>query len=327
VTDQLKEMVRLGEGETRESGLTTRAMVDGLEALRKSKTLCERHGVEQIVAVATSAVREAKNGANFIELALQTCGIHIEAITGAEEARLIYLAVRDSISLGERRALIVDIGGGSVEFIVGDRRHLYFADSRKVGVLRLLNRVPISDPVKARELTALRAFLAKRLKSTLAQVREAGYDCVVGTSGTTLALLNLALNGDLPTRAPGSINNEVVNAKSLRALGKRLLKSSEKERRALATMHPGRLATIVMGAAFWDYVLGELKPTEVIACERALREGVLLNYIQQHVPGLRQMRTDNSGIELLLSPTATPNSNFGLPVTRPIYWRTCCNVK
>ena len=111
VIDQLKDMVRLGEGENPETGLTPRAMADGLAALIKAKAICDAHQVERIIAVATSAVREAKNGGTFVERVEQETGIVVNVITGEEEARLIYLGARESIDFANRRVLIVEPTG------------------------------------------------------------------------------------------------------------------------------------------------------------------------------------------------------------------------
>lgn len=287
VVDQFKDMVRLGAGETAKTGLTPRAIADGLGALIKAKKICETRQVEKIIAVATSAVREAKNGGKFIDQVLRETGIVVNVITAAEEARLIYLGVRESIDLGERRALIIDIGGGSIEFAIGERSGLKFSTSVKLGVLRLLNRFPISDPVKPKEVEAIQNYIAENSQDALTALREHVFDCVIATSGTSLALLGLALDPKDGTPL-GALNNQVVPAAKLKGECDWLLKSSLAERRRINQIQSERLNSIVMGAVLWEYLLPELKIKEVIGCAFALREGIMADYLRSHLNGIQQ---------------------------------------
>jgi exopolyphosphatase/guanosine-5'-triphosphate,3'-diphosphate pyrophosphatase len=285
VVDRFKEMVRLGEGQTDKFGLSSRAITDGLAALSNAKSLCDSRGVEQICAVATSAVRESPNGAEFLSLVRQETGIRVKAITGQEESRLIYQAVRESISLNGQRALIVDIGGGSVEFIVGTQRHLYFADSVKCGVLRLRDRFPLSEPTTTKELNAVRDFIERNIKRVVAQVRDAGFDVVVGTSGTILALLHLA-RGD---KALSRLHNVKASQQRIRSVVKQLSSMRLEERKNLNGIAPGRADTILPGAVLLETIMRSLDASKIIACEWALREGVLLDYLHKHQPELRAL--------------------------------------
>jgi len=289
VVDQFKDMVRLGSGETDATGLTPRAITEGLGALVKAKTICETRRVEEIIAVATSAVREAKNGGSFIEQVQRETGIAINVITTEEEARLIYLGVRESIDLSARHALIIDIGGGSIEFVIADRSSVQFTASIKLGVLRLLNRFPISDPVKLKEIDAIENYIGEQSREVLSQVRKHGFDCVIVTSGTNLELLALALYKDQKSETPdGALHNQVVSASKLQTECAWLLKSSTADRRRMNRIPAGRLDSIVMGAALWQYLIPELKIAEVIGCSFALREGMMVDYLRRHLPGIRQ---------------------------------------
>lgn len=289
VVDQLREMVRLGEAESSRTGLTPRAITDGLRALAKAQALIEAHRVDQVVAVATSAVREAVNGGRFVELVLEQSGIDLRVISAEEEARLIYIGARESVQLGDRRGLFVDVGGGSVELIIGDQQTSFFVASVKLGVLRLLNQFPISDPPKPRQIQAIQGHCAKVLRPALERIHQVGFDKVICTSGTNLTLIELALKSRSQTSvALGSINNQVVSSAELSALCNWLTKSTLAERRRLSEIQPGRLNSIVAGAALWRYLLGQLKAKEFTAAEYALREGILIDFIQTHLPGIRQ---------------------------------------
>lgn len=289
VIDQLKDMVRLGEGENAETGLTPRAMADGLAALIKSKAICDAHQVERIIAVATSAVREAKNGGTFVERVEQETGIVVNVITGEEESRLIYLGARESIDLGNRRALIIDVGGGSVEFVIADRDQLLYSTSLQLGVLRLVNRLPLSDPAKPKEIEAVRKYIGVETLQMVRRVQELGFDQVLATSGTNLTLLGLALQQDHKDGAAvGTLNNESVPAAQIQAVCKWLERSTTADRRRVAKIQPGRLDSIVLGALLWQCLISELKIKSVTGCSFALREGMLVNYMNIHLPAIWQ---------------------------------------
>jgi len=123
----------------------------GLDALRALKRIADRHNVDALMAVATSAVREAQNGGEFVRAARDEAGIDIQVIRGDEEARLIYLGARGSLDLGKRRVALFDLGGGSLEVILADAQELYYTASLKLGVIRLAEACPCSDPPSPRE--------------------------------------------------------------------------------------------------------------------------------------------------------------------------------
>ncbi len=288
VVDRFKEMVRLGEEQTEAHGLTSRAIGEGLAALSRTKQLCDSHQVHRICAVATSAVREAPNGAEFLNLVWRQTGIRVNAITAQEEARLVHLAVAHSLDLEGRRALIVDIGGGSVEMIVGSQRECFFADSAKVGVLRLRDRFPLSDPPQAKELDRIREYAGQQLKWMVSQVRDAGFEEMVGTSGTILALVQLAR---AEGKAPGRLHGTRVSRRKLSAVVQRLARMSLREREGLAGLSSRRADTILPGAVLLERVMEDLKVDEFRACTWALREGVLIDYLERHQPQLRAVAT------------------------------------
>src|SRR5215471_6906156 len=191
ILDRAKEMVRLGDGALHSGVIPPEVFRRGLDALKFLRRIADRHKVDALVAVATSAVREAQNGGEFVRAARDEAGIDIRVIRGDEEARLIYLGARGSLDLGKRRVALLDLGGGSLEVILADAQELYFSASLKLGVIRLTESCPCSDPPTSRE----RALLAERVRTmvdpVLARVRAMGFDFMALTSGTALALADL----------------------------------------------------------------------------------------------------------------------------------------
>src|SRR5689334_22908530 len=150
VVDREKEMVRLGAGGLDGRSLTPTAATAALQTLTKFRRLADSHKVDEIVAAATSAIREADNGGDFIAEVAQRTGIQVKVISGSEEARLIHMAAVYGVQLAGP-AIVIDIGGGSIEVTLGTASHLSQARSFKLGVIRLTERFVKSDPLSSRD--------------------------------------------------------------------------------------------------------------------------------------------------------------------------------
>jgi exopolyphosphatase/guanosine-5'-triphosphate,3'-diphosphate pyrophosphatase len=288
MVDRLKEMVRLGDDFSEATGLSSRAVGDTVQALRRARQLCERQRVDHIVAVATSAIREAPNGHEVVQIVNSSVDLRLKVLPAHEEARLIHTAVAASVELGGRRALVVDIGGGSVEFIVGSRSDICFADSIKAGVLRLRAAVPFSEPPTAREAARLADEVRAAAAWPIAEARRAGFDTVIATSGTASTLMSYAMQGQAPKTKLHAI---AVSRRRLEAARDRLLKMTSTERAAVSAIGPGRADTIAHGAVLLTTVLEALGADEVLGCSWALREGVLLDYLARNHPPLGSLAT------------------------------------
>jgi exopolyphosphatase/guanosine-5'-triphosphate,3'-diphosphate pyrophosphatase len=256
-------------------------MKRGVDTLRRYKRIAETRGADKIVAVATSAVREARNGEDFLERVGRETGIWPKAVSGREEGRLIYLAALHSIHLEGRRALVVDIGGGSVELALGSGGKLEWVASEKVGALRMSERFVRSDPLSGADETRLVAELQRVLGPHLSRARAAGFDTVVGTSGTILALGALALALEDGAGA-GTLHHARVQASSLRAVRRQLVASDLKARLRTPGLDEQRADIVVPGAVLLDTILDGVGARELVLSEWALREGLLIDYIHGH---------------------------------------------
>ena len=281
VIDREKEMVRLGALTLSRGQLSAAAMKRGMEALGKYKRLAATHNVDKIIAVATSAIREASNGEDFLERIGREVGFWPKAISGEEEARLIYLAALHSIHLDGKRALVVDIGGGSVEMALGAGSRTEQAVSAKLGVLRMTERFVRSDPLSSKDEARLVDHVETVLSEGAGRIREAGFDCAIGTSGTILALGALAHAMDSGSPAE-SLHHVAVRAASIHALRKRLVASDLKARLRIPGLDERRVDIVVAGAVVLDTILQRLAVEELMLCEWSLREGILLSYINRH---------------------------------------------
>src|SRR5437867_2828228 len=214
VIDREKEMVRLGAGGLDGRALTPEAMHAALQVLSKFRRLADSHRVDEIIAAATSATREAENGGEFLDAVTQQTGIRARVISGTEEARLIHLAAAYGVGVTGEVAAVIDIGGGSVEITRGVGPHVELGRSFKLGVIRLTERFVKSDPIQPREERKLVRHIEEALGDYLDQISRAGFDRLIGTSGTILSLgtVVLAADGRLPG---GALRNRRISAKLL----------------------------------------------------------------------------------------------------------------
>ena len=280
IVDREKEMVRLGAGGLDGKQLTPEAMNAALQALSKFARLAQSHQVDEVLAVATSATREAENGGAFLRAIERKTGIRARIITGTEEARLIHLAAVYGVDT-PKPAVVIDIGGGSVEITLGSGREIEFARSFKIGVIRLTERFVDSDPISSRDERKMAKFIGEHVDRYIEHIVEKGYDRVIGTSGTILSLGVVATAIDRGT-VPQEVRNLRVPAKSLRRLRKDTVEMDLEERMHLPGLDPRRADLMVAGTVLLDTLLKALEADEITLCDLALREGVLLDYIHRH---------------------------------------------
>jgi exopolyphosphatase/guanosine-5'-triphosphate,3'-diphosphate pyrophosphatase len=277
--DRAKEMVRLGDSAFK-GVIAPDAFARATECIRRYRAQAERAGVDAVIAVATSAVREAENGGDFVRVVRDETGIELTVIRGEQEARLVYLGARAALNLAGRKALIIDIGGGSVELIVGDAREAHFATSHKLGVLRLLEMYPPSDPMSPDQRLRLAEQLHRQLEPPTVQIRKIGFDLVAMTSGTARAVAEL-----IPTLSPDK--PRTVAFKDVYALEEKLCAMTVNERLKLPNLDPKRVDSIVPGVILVRSVLEVVHADQYVLCEAALREGLVADYAARNGPGIQ----------------------------------------
>ena len=281
VVDREKVMVRLGAGGLDGKALTTEAMNAALQALSKFKRLAESHRVDEILAAATSATREARNGGEFLARIERETGIRPRVITGAEEARLIHQAAVYGVDVGSARAVVIDVGGGSVEITLGNATAIQAARSFKIGVIRLTERFVQSDPLSGRDERKLSKHILSEIGRHCDQITSIGFDRVIGTSGTILSLGAVAATVARGA-PPAELRNLRVSAKQIRKLRKEVVALDPEQRLAVPGLDPRRADLVVAGAVLLDTILRRLGAEELTLCDLALREGLVLDYIRRN---------------------------------------------
>jgi exopolyphosphatase / guanosine-5'-triphosphate,3'-diphosphate pyrophosphatase len=278
---QEKEMVKLGVGVFANKMLSDRAFNAGIETISRYVQLADEYGVEHIITAATSATREAKNGREFLDRLIQDIGLHPQMISGKEEARLIFLAVRKSIELQQQNAMVIDIGGGSTEVVIGNRDEVLFKSSLKLGVLRLLDLVGDQGPLNKSKQASLRKHIREVAHKTMEEARKVGFSKVIGTSGTIRAMGEAALEMK-DVNIVNSINAEVVDIKDLEKIAEKLLSLPASKRSEVKGINENRVDAIHLGGLLLVELLKMAKAEEITLSDASLRDGLIIDYIEKN---------------------------------------------
>jgi exopolyphosphatase / guanosine-5'-triphosphate,3'-diphosphate pyrophosphatase len=268
------EIVRLGQGVDRTGRLAPEALERTFAACRDYARSVERHGARHVRFVATSASRDAENRDEFVRGVVDILGVEPEVITGDQEAQFSFtgatreLAGREDL---ERPYLVVDIGGGSTELVVGDES-VEAARSVDIGCVRLTERHRISDPVTSDEHAAMRADVASALDEVERSVPLASARTLVGLAGTVTTVAGIALGLDAYDGA--AIHHSRVSREQVASIVGRLLASTHDERAAIPVMHPGRVDVITAGAVILQTIMERTGAREVVVSEHDILDGI-----------------------------------------------------
>ncbi len=278
-----KEMLRLGDVVSREGHITPDAADRAVATVRRMKLMADAADASEIAACATSAIRLAANGDTLVDRIELEAGVEVEVINGLTEARLIFGAIRASVLLEPAPALCFDLGGGSLEVMVGDAGGLDWATSENVGVARLTTDFVHSDPISKRDRRELRGYLERALEPVATAVRHYEPKLVIGSSGTLedLAHMTAARRDE---NVPVSLNQLAFTRNEFLPLHELILRSKASERRRLEGLEARRVDLIVAGSTFLATAMELFDFDELTVSEWALREGILLDAIGHHDP-------------------------------------------
>lgn len=268
--------VKLGEDITKENKIIPAAFERGLACLADFKAKLNEYDIDKLRAVATSGVRSASNGQSFIQQVKLNTGIEIDVIDGEQEAQLIYLGVKYSGAINGK-SLIMDIGGGSTEFIFCDENGLNWKRSFDIGAARLMQKFFKSDPIQVADQAKINAHLADTLGELLDYGEQFGAETLIGSAGafeTYAAILQPDLN-------ISNIATATIDKTAYHSLASQLIASSHLERTQIPNLIPLRVDMIVMATMITDYVLSALQPKQIKLSTYDLKFGVLQQLINE----------------------------------------------
>jgi exopolyphosphatase / guanosine-5'-triphosphate,3'-diphosphate pyrophosphatase len=277
---RLMRITRLGQGVDRENTLAPEAIARTVEVLREFRRSMDDFGVDRVRMVATSAVRDAENGGDFIEAAAAAVGTAPEVLTGLDEGKLAYRGASADLSPFEGDTLVVDIGGGSTEITLG-RAGSVSSVSSQLGCVRLTERFLTSDPPTPDEVVATRIAIADALTWGEQRMPELlGLDArrrLVGLAGTVSTLASLKLQ--LAEYDVDRLHHATLSLHEVVGLCETLASLSAAERRELAGMVPGRADVILGGALVLEVVAARYQCPEVIVSEKDILDGIVLSIL------------------------------------------------
>ncbi|MBN4004291.1 Ppx/GppA phosphatase family protein [Nostoc sp. LPT] len=280
-----KETVRLGDRNLTTGELKPEIIKKAIAALGRFQEVAKTINAETIIAVATSAVREAPNGKDFLHTIETELDLSVNLISGQEEARRIYLGVLSGMEFNNQPHTIIDIGGGSTELILGDSQQARTLTSTKVGAVRLTSELITTDPISNTEFHYLKSYtrgmLERSVDEILANLKLGESPRLVGTSGTieTLAMIHAREKSGV---IPSTLNGYQFSLKDLQELVNRLRKLSNSERAEIPGMPEKRPEVILAGAVILQEAMTLLGSESVTVCERSLREGVIVDWMLTH---------------------------------------------
>ena len=287
IIDREKEMVRLGAGTLRQHRLSKRTIERAVVTLRRFKKMAEHNGANPIITTATSAVRESRNSDAFIERVRDEVGLDVRVLPGVEEARLIAMAVSEVTEFNGRRALIIDIGGGSTELIITRGGEPDLMLSLRLGAVRLTEKFVTTDPISNEQRNRLVANIRSDLTRAATEIRNVGFDFVIGSSGTVLNMVNAVVQANEPYGSDDVLDYEpfsqTVSLDQIEWLNRKLGRMTLRDRRRIRGIEKGRADIIVAGGLLLEQILSDLGAAEITSCDWSLREGVILNYLRRRL--------------------------------------------
>ena len=275
-----KESVRLGDKEFIDRILQPEAMQRAVIVCKKFVELARAYGAEEIIAVATSATRDASNKVQFLEMLKNEAYLEVCPISGIEEARLIYLGVSSGLRLGDSRALLIDIGGGSTEVSVGDDKQYYFLHSFNLGAIRLTNMFLPDEtgPVSMERYRMIKSHIRPKAALVIKELSRYSIRCSVGSSGT---IENLARIAFVHLHKTGQENYDRLSYEDLKTIVRDMCALPLEERRKFPGINSQRADIIIAGAAIIETLMEELNLEEIRISKRGLREGLLVDYLSK----------------------------------------------
>ena len=283
--DSLKETVRLATGITDDKRLDERAQERGIAALRQFSERLAGMPPESVRVVGTNALRVAKNSAEFLRRAEKTLGFPIEVIPGREEARLIYLGVAHSLPMATHNRLVIDIGGGSTEFIIGNRMKPKLMESLYMGCVSFSGRFFAEGRIDKKALKQAELAAREQVQTLATRFEREGWREVVGSSGTARSIAEILEKNGKAARG--------INASGLAWLREQLLAAGDFRKLALAGLREDRVPVVTGGVAIMSAIFDELSIRDMTVADGALRQGVLWDLLGRvHHRDIREVTVD-----------------------------------
>jgi exopolyphosphatase/guanosine-5'-triphosphate,3'-diphosphate pyrophosphatase len=278
VLSREKSLVRLGSETLATGRLSEEAIEAGVEAVEQFLRSIRSAGAELVRAVATCAVREASNSGDFIGAVRRRTGVTIDVVSGEEEARLINLGVRSEFPAQFDPLFLIDIGGGSTEFVISDGSRVRLTESLPLGVVRLSDRYFRDDPPSDRDRRAMKKAIRAAARKAVEKVRKTGFKTCVGSSGT-IQSLSLVHEAAILGREATPTGHRTLTRDGLKKVNRLLRATTAREKLRVPGLDPRRRDITVPGGMLLAWILKRTGARGIVVGERGLREGILLDHV------------------------------------------------
>lgn len=277
---ETKNAAKLGKGGINDRTILPDAMERGITALHKHLRVIADYQVDKVVCIATAAIRSARNGADFVRLVKEQTGLDITVVDGQKEAELIFDGIKQVVPLGHERVMVLDIGGGSNEFIIANRDGVCWKHSFDLGVARLLDRFAPNNPITQPEVEAIENYFRHEMQLLFDALKQYPVTTLVGSSGSfdTVAAMIAAIHH--PHLDMLKVTTYQIKLNDFRELHQRFLSSTLEERSKMERMDPARVEMIVLASLFINFVIRECGIREVWQTTFALKEGAIYQILR-----------------------------------------------
>jgi len=275
-----KQGVKLGKGGINNKIITTEAYMRGINAIEQLNIIIQENKVDKIIATATSGIRSTENGKELVKEIENKFNIKIKIIDGNKEAELIYYGVRQACELNNDNILILDIGGGSNEFIIANKNTISWKHSFDLGIARLLDRFNPSDPITKAEISSIELYINEKLEILYDAVNKYKPKVLIGSSGTFDSFRSMLLANKNIENIEGFGNTryklDIAEYNKLHAV---LLKSTHSERLNMTGLEPVRVDMIVLASIFVNFILKKFNLSDFFQSNYAIKEGVIAEFL------------------------------------------------
>ena len=267
-------ITRIGQGVDEKGYITEEALERNLNALKEFADKCIEEKCEKVYCMGTSALRDSKNGQDFVDRAKELTNIDVKIICGEEESNLGFMGVLEGAG-GDKSnyILVLDIGGGSTEFIVGNEDGIKFCKSENVGALRMTEKFITTDPISDEEFSKMSGFIEKTISSTLDKIKGMHVSKLVGIGGAITSLS--AMNQQLEVYSMEKVHNSVVTKKDLEKILQNLKKMTLSDKKTIKGLQPKRADIITAGVKILHIVMEKLEIEKIMISEYDNLEGLI----------------------------------------------------
>lgn len=269
---------RIGKDVDKNGYISEEAINRNIIALKEFANICKENKCEKIYAIGTSALRDSKNKEEFINLAKLESSIDLEIITGEEESNLGFKGVLEGLH-SEDDILVLDIGGGSTEFIIGGIEGIKFSKSENVGALRMTEKFLTKDPICEKEFDNMSSFIENEIDETLKYIKNKGIKKLVGIGGTITSLS--AMNQELEVYSMEKIHNSLISKDDIKLILQNLKKMTLSDKKNLKGLQAKRADIITAGVKILDIIMENLEIENIIVSEYDNLEGLICQRVKK----------------------------------------------